>query len=66
MPAGKFLCRTNGCNKNILLLTFPVLIQNVVNYGVLGGAVYGDFKVSPRLFLMDMDGFFLPVYVTEP
>jgi len=46
MPAGQLFYRAYGRNKNILLLTVPALIQNVVNNGVLGGAVYGDFKVN--------------------
>ena len=66
MPAGQLFYRAYGRNKNILLLTVPALIQNVVNNGVLGGAVYGDFKVNSRLFLADVDGLFLPVDVAEP
>lgn len=58
MPAGQLFYRVYGRDKNIFLLTIPALVQDVINNGVLCGAVYGNFKVNPRLFLVDMDGLF--------
>ena len=58
MPAGQLFYRAYGCNKNIFLLTIPALVQDVINNGVLCGAVYGNLKVNARLFLTDMDGLF--------
>lgn len=66
MPAGQLFYRAYGCNKNIFLLTIPALVQDVINNGVLCGAVYGNLKVNARLFLTDMDGLFFPVDVAEP
>lgn len=65
MPTGQLFYRAYGRNKNVLLLTVPALVQNVVNNGVLSGAVYGNFEINSRLFLADMDGFLFPVDVTE-
>lgn len=66
MPTGQLFYRAYGRNKNIFLLTIPALVQDVINNGVLCGAVYGNFKVNARLFLADMDGLFFPVDVAEP
>lgn len=66
MPAGQLFYRVYGRDKNIFLLTIPALVQDVINNGVLCGAVYGNFKVNPRLFLVDMDGLFFQVDVAEP
>lgn len=66
MPAGQLFYRAYGRDENVFLLTVPALVQNVINNGVLSGAVYGNFKVNARLFLADMDGLFFPVDVAEP
>lgn len=58
MPAGQLFYRAYGRDENVFLLTVPALVQNVINNGVLSGAVYGNFKVNARLFLADMDGLF--------
>lgn len=55
---GPAFYRAYGRDKNIFLLTIPALVQDVINNGVLCGAVYGNFKVNARLFLADMDGLF--------
>ena len=65
MPAGQLFYRVYGRDKNIFLLTIPALVQDVINNGVLCGAVYGNFKVNPRLFLVDMDGLFFQVDVAN-
>ena len=66
MPTGQLFYRAYGRNKNIFLLTIPALVQDVINNGVLCGAVYGNFKVNACLFLADMDCLFFPVNVAEP
>ena len=66
LPASQLFYRTYGRDKNVLLLTISALVQNVIDNGILGGTVYGNFKVNIRHFLADMDGFFFPVYVAEP
>lgn len=63
---GPAFYRAYGRDENVFLLTVPALVQNVINNGVLSGAVYGNFKVNARLFLADMDGLFFPVDVAEP
>lgn len=55
---GPAFYRAYGRDENVFLLTVPALVQNVINNGVLSGAVYGNFKVNARLFLADMDGLF--------
>ena len=49
MPAGQLFYRAYGRDENVFLLTVPALVQNVINNGVLSGAVYGNFKVNARL-----------------